>query len=334
MKNDETSAPNIPNENKGVRNNENAAILKNQRKAKNDGLAVGIVTTAFIAVIILIAAAIYGNSMINREQEKQVSMLESQKQSFTEFLTTRDSIINESILTFDQIEKDLNTIKEKENLITIQSSDKEFSKNRKQQILQDISFINSLLDRNKKKIASLTAQLKNSGGAIKGLQLKIAELEAYMKLREGEISDLKVALVKKEFEIGQLNSRLTDQQIAIAQKDEQINWQTSERDKAYLASGTYKDLKTKGLISKGGFLGFGKKESLQADFADSSFTQISISEMRAIPVNSRVAKLITEHPRSSYEMKRGSDNKISSIEIKDPDQFWKISRYAIVEIRN
>ena len=72
------------------------------------------------------------------------------------------------MLTFDEIEKDLATVKEKENIITMKSSDKEFSKDKKQQILKDIEYINTLLDQNKKKIASLTAQLNTHGGTIKG----------------------------------------------------------------------------------------------------------------------------------------------------------------------
>ena len=123
------------------------------------------------------------------------------------------------MLTFDQIEKDLATVKEKENIITMKSSDQEFSKDKKQQILKDIEYINALLDQNKKKLASLTAQLKTSGGTIKGLQVKIAELEATMKQRETEIADMKVALVQKDFEINQLNTRMSDAQVAIAQKD-------------------------------------------------------------------------------------------------------------------
>ncbi len=78
-------------------------------------------------------------------------MIENQKQSFTELLTTRDSVINEWMLTFDQIEKDLNTVKEKENIITIKSSDAEFSKDKKQQILKDIEYINTFLIRTKRK---------------------------------------------------------------------------------------------------------------------------------------------------------------------------------------
>jgi len=315
--------------------NDNAAARNNEEKAKKDGLKKGVLTTAIISFILLLTAGIVVNSLYKDEQKKHLAIMENQKRSFTELLTTRDSVINESMLTFDQIEKDLNTVKEKENIISMQSSDKEFSKDKKQQILKDIEYINTVLDQNKKKLASLTAQLKNSGGTIKGLQVKIAELEASMKQRETEISDLKVALVQKDFEIGQLNTRMTDQQIAIAQKDEKITNQTAEMNKGFLASGTYKALKAKGLISKeGGFLGLGKKELLHKDFSDSSFTQINITETKSIPVNSKNARLITDHPRSSYEMIRDKNNKIASIEIKDPEQFWKISKYAVVEIKN
>jgi hypothetical protein len=314
---------------------ENTRIRLVERTAKKEGVKKGIWTTAAISFILLLAVGIIGYSLYTGEQKKQLAVIENQKHSYTEMLTKRDSVLNEWMLTFDQIEKDLSTVKEKENIITIKSSDAEFSKDKKQQILKDIEYINALLDQNKKKIASLTAQLNNSGGTIKGLQVKVAELEASIKLREDEISELKVALVARDFEIGQLNTRMTDQQVAIAQKDEKISNQTYEMNKAFVAYGTYKDLKAKGLISKeGGFLGLGKKESLIEDFDNKSFTQINITETTTIPVNSKTAKLITEHPKNSYELVRDKDNRIASIEIKDPVQFWKISKYAVVEIKN
>jgi hypothetical protein len=314
---------------------ESTKIRLASRSARKEGVKKGIWTTAIFSILVLVTAGIIGNSLYKDEQKKHASILENQKNNFTEQLTTRDSVINEAMLTFDEIERDLNTVKEKENIITIKSSDKEFSKNKKQLILKDIEFINTLLDQNKKKIASLAAQLNNAGGAIKGLQIKVAELEASMKMRENEISELKVALVQKDFEIGQLNTRMTEAQVAIAQKDEKISTQTEEINKAYIVYGTYKDLKAKGLISKeGGFLGLGKKESILENFSDSAFTRINITETKSIPVNSKTAKLITEHPQGSYALIRDKDNRIASIEIKDPGQFWKISKYAVVEIKN
>ena len=106
-------------------------------------------------------------------------------------------------------------------------------------------------------------------------------------------------------------------------------------NKAYMTSGTYKDLKEKGVLSKeGGFLGLGRKELLNGNLTENQFTRIDITEMKSIPVNSKDAKLITEHPKSSYEMIRDNNNKIASIEITDPVQFWKISKYAVVEVKN
>jgi hypothetical protein len=315
--------------------NDNAASRNNERKAKSVGVKKGVLTTLIIALLLLVVAGFVVNSMFKNEQKKNVAIVENQKHSFTQLLTSRDSVINEWMLTFDEIEKDLSTVKEKENIITMKSSDKEFSKDKKQQILKDIEYVNTLLDQNKKKIASLTAQLNNSGGTIKGLQVKVAQLEADMKQRETEIADLKVVLTKKDFEIGQLNTKATEQQVAITQRDEKITNQTNEMNKGFIASGTYKTLKAKGLLTKeGGFLGLGKKEAMVNNkLAQDAFTQVNITEVKSIPVNSKSAKLITYHPASSYELVRDKDNKIASIDIKNPDEFWKVSKYAVVEIK-
>jgi hypothetical protein len=313
--------------------NENASARNNEKKLKKEGVAKGIKITALISFIVLVVAGIVVYSLYHKENLKHLALMEGQKQSYTLQLTARDSVINEWMLTFDQIEKDLNTIKEKEQLINVKSANVEFSKDKKQQILEDIKYINTLLDQNKKKIAALNAQLKNSGGIIKGLQNKIAELENTMKDRENELSELKTTLVAKNFEIGQLNTRVTGLQDTLTMKNEKIVKQTYRLNKAFLASGTYKTLKNKGLVTKeGGFLGLGRKEFLVENFNDSSFVQVNITEMKTIPVNSKAVKLITDHPTNSYALIRDNSNKIAYIEIKDPDEFWKITKYAVVEI--
>jgi chromosome segregation ATPase len=236
-------------------------------------------------------------------------------------------------VTFDQIEKNLQAIKEKEKIITLSANDREFSKDKKAQILEDIQYINNLLEQNKKKIATLNEQLKKSGGTIKGLQTKITELEAAMKQSEIEISDLKTALTEKNFRIEQLNTKVNDMQVAIEQKDQTINTQIAEMNKAYFTAGTFKTLKAKGLVYKeGGFLGIGKNKELKENFPDSLFSQIDITVTKTIPVNSKSAKLITEHPAGSYEMIHEDKDQIAYIEITKPNEFWKISKYAVVEL--
>jgi len=327
MKKNEENNPYFTNENKGgMKENKDSDTRKK-------GGAGGAFTIGLISLFLLITAGIVAYTLYNRERAEQLALMESQRQSFEDMLIARDSTINEWMLTLDQIEENLETILQKENLISVQSTDAEFTPDRKVQILDDIKQINTLLDLNKKKIAALNAELKKSGGAIKGFQERISELEMSIKQRESEITDLKMALVNKNFEIEQLNTRMTDLQITIAHQDEEISNQIDEMNTAYLAYGTYKDLKEKGIISKeGGFLGLGKKESLVEDFADSLFSQVDITDLRSIPVNSKDARLITEHPTNSYELIHEEEDKIAYIEIKDPDIFWKISKYAVVEI--
>jgi hypothetical protein len=286
-----------------------------------------------ISFIIFLVIGLVFFSLYRREHKQLLTLMETQKNSLTQTISARDSVINEWMMTFDDIEKNLTLIKEKEKIITINSSNVEFSRDRKEQILEDIKYINSLLDQNKKKIASLNAQLKKSGGTIKALQTRITELEASMKQSETEISELKTNLAEKNFEIEQLNAQMTDMQIAIEQKDEKIVNQTAELNKAFFATGTFKELKANGIVTKeGGFIGLGKKKSLIENFPDSAFTLINITETKTIQVNSKDAKLITEHPTGSYEFIRGNNNIIEYLEIKDPAQFWKISKYAVVEL--
>ena len=324
-------------ENKGTTDpkltNENAIVTNRLKNARKEGVTKGALTTGIISIVLLIVLTVMVYSMYKRQQNTQLALMEDQKTTFTEQLTSRDSMINDWLLTFDQIEKNLNMIKEKEKIITVKSSDSEISKDRKDQILEDIKYINTLIEENKKKIARLTAQLKESGGAIKGLQTRIASLEESMKQYENDIAEMKTTLVNKDFEIGQLNNQMVALNDTISRKDEKISVQTGKLNQAFLASGTFKDLKEKGLVTKeGGFLGLGRKEFLVGDFADSIFTEIDITQTKSIPVNSKKAKLITEHPANSYEMVQENENQIAYIEIKNPEEFWKITKYAVVEI--
>jgi hypothetical protein len=313
MKTDENSKTPPVNETKGGKKGPSAATI--------------------ISIIVLLAVGIIAYSLYSREHKKLLGLMEEQKVTLTDKITARDSVISEWIMTFDDIEKNIALIKEKEKIITQNSSNTEISKDKRQQVLEDISYINTLLEQNKKKIASLNAQLKKSGGTIKALQDKITGLEATMKQNENEIAELKTELVDKKFEVEQLNTHMTVLNDTIAKKDEKITLQTNELNKAFYAVGTYKELKAKGLLTKeGGFIGLGKTASLTGNLPDSALVQIDITKTKSIAVDAKSAKLISEHPSGSYEFIRESDKRIKSLEIKDPAVFWKISKYAVLEI--
>ena len=316
MKIDENIDPKIVNDYSGTRKNE-SGIGNNKNISGKEEFKKGVRTTSIIGAIILVVIGIVVYSLYNRQHKMMLSQMEAQKNTLTENITARDSVIVEWVTTFSEIERNIAMIKEKENIISMNSSNNELSKDKRQQVLDDIQYINTLLEANKQKIASLTAQLKKSGGTIKVLEHKIIELEASVKQSEIEISDLKNTLVSKNFEIDQLNTQNSELQSTIVQKEETITKQTNEMNKAFYACGTTKQLKAKGLLTKkGGFIGLGKTKSLSGNLSDSAFVQIDITKTKLIPVNSKKAKLISEHSANSYQFIRDKNNKIESIEIK------------------
>ena len=334
MKIDENNDPMSVNDNAETRKNE-AVLRDKENKIRKEAMRKGVLTTSIIGFLILLIAGIIVFSHFNREHNKLVNQMETQKSTFTDKVTSRDSVITEWITTFDEIEKNIAAIKEKEHTISINSSNTELSKNSRQQVLDDIKYINTLLVQNKQKIAYLNAQLKKSGGTMKIMETKISELEASVKQNENDISELKTSLVNKKFEVEQLNTQMIIMQDTIAKKDEKISTQTYEMNKAFYTCGTYKELKAKGLLTKeGGFIGLGKTVSLTGNFPENSFVQIDITLTKSLSVDAKSAKFISEHPGGSYEFIRDKDKKIVSIEIKDPNLFWKNSKYAVVEITN
>ena len=334
MKIDENIDPRSANENAEIRKKE-AAQRDKEIKARQEGIRKGILTTSIIGILILVIAGYFVFSHFNKEHDLLVNQMDSTKTSLSGVVTARDSVISQFMTTFDDIDKNIAMIKEKEHAITINSSSAELSKDKRQQVLEDIKYINALIEQNKQKIASLNAQLKKSGGTMKVMQNKISELEASVKQNENDISELKTSLVNKKFEVEQLNAQVTVMQDTIAKNTQKINTQTYEMNKAFIVCGTYKELRAKGLLTRaGGFIGLGKTKSLAGNFSDSSFKQIDITVTKSIAVNSKNAKLITEHPANSYQFIRDKDKKIESLEITDPAQFWKISKYAVVEISN
>lgn len=314
--------------------NENEVVTNRVNTARKEGATKGALTAGIISLVVLLALGILGYSLHKKDHNTQVALMEDQRVTFTNELNQRDSTLNDWLASFNEIENNLRMIREKEKLISVNTSGAEVSKDKRNQILEDIKSINTLLDENKKKIAQLNSQLKKSGGQITELKTRIASLEESMKTYEAEIAELKTTLANKNFEIGQLNETVVALNDTLTQKQETISSQTYKLHQAYIITGTYKDLKEKGLLSKeGGFLGLGRKETILEDFSDSLFKEIDITQTLSIPVNSKDMKLITEHPSGSYEVVKEGENMVAYIAIKNPDEFWRISKYAVVELR-
>jgi len=307
---------------------------REQRSEGSRALVIGLMV-ALVLVLIIGTVVVSKN---NKNRASDALLLQNQKLEMTNQLSQRDSIINGWVADFNEIESDIRKITARENVLTMESNNPEISKDKKAEILKELAIVKDMIDSNKKKLSSLNAQLRNSGIKIASLQSQIDTLNANIARRDNDMALLRTDLENRNVQIGQLNNKVGTMQTVILNDSAKISQQTAEINKAYVVSGTYKALKEKGVVVKeGGVLGLGKKESLQENFNnDNLFTQVDITKTKTIPVNSKSAKLVTEHPANSYKMVMDESNSkiIAYIEIEDPATFWKLSKYAVVEVNN
>ncbi len=285
--------------------------------------------------IAVISLAISGYIFINNQNQSLISAdLQDRNKMLQDGIAEQDSLLNEWMNTFNEIEEDLNTMQQKELFLSNRSDDPEFPKDLRKRILGDIQSLNTLLEQNKQKVAELNKKLKNSSIKIAAFEDKINKLENILSLRDSSIQDLKMELVDRDFAMAELNLLVDSLDKEVFQQQEIISNKEQLLNTAFIATGSQKELEKNGImIKEGGFLGLGKSKKISNALSENSFSKIAINKTNRIDVNARKVELISEHPNDSYEIV-SNDGLVAYIDIKKPDKFWKITRYAVVETKN
>ncbi len=267
----------------------------------------------------------------NKQQEARFAR---ERDSLVNQLNVKDSAISNFIGSFNDIETNLATIKEKESIITLNSKSKgELTGEAKDRINEDIQTINKLMDENREKIAELNERLRKAGNKAGSLEKMVRNLNNQLAAKEKELADLRTQLATLNLTIETLRTTLDTITAESTGKTKVINEQTNKLNTAFYAVGTYKLLKEKKVLNKeGGFLGLGKEEVLTKDFNTEYFTQIDITKVSTIPVNDKKAKLLTTHPTDSYRFDTDDKKVITNLVITNPEKFWKASKYMVIVV--
>jgi chromosome segregation ATPase len=285
----------------------------------------------FILIIPLFLVACGGGS--------DVEQLKAERDSLEQLADAKDATINDFIQSFNQIEANLETIKQKENIISIQArGDIELDESAKDKINDDILAIYELMNKNKATINRLERQLKQANINASEFKKMIKRMEDELKAKDEQIENLKNDLAKLNFDIETLNKEIaelnTDMDNLVAdveQKEDVIQNQDQKLNTAYYVAGTKKELKEHKIItSEGGFIGIGRMQKLMENFNKDYFKTVDIRELNSVPLFTKKAELITSHPASSYFF-AGKD-KIDSLVIKNSAEFWSVSKYLVIMI--
>ena len=309
--------------------------MKTERKTVMAGIS---------GLLLLLVIVIAGVVILNNKS--QIEQLNLQNSNLNTTIGLRDSLVNEMTSTFDEIEQNLTFIRDKRSQMVVVPQ--EGVKNQKEVLVADIKLMNEMLVESSKKIEELDKKLKSSGIDIKSFKNKIAQLNIKITEQDNNIQQLRTEIEQRDYKIAEMDVKLVKLQGDIASKDDSIVTKSqiiadksqtivekeNEINKAYFVAGTYDQLVNKGVLTKeGGFLGIAKNVSIRDDVKESNFTTLDIRNANQFPLNTKKAKLISEHPDNSYRLVEEND-KIAYLEIENPHEFWKLTKYVIVETKN
>ena len=242
----------------------------------------------------------------------------------------------------NEIEQNIEKIKSTQNSISVQPVGQEMTDDVRTKIKEDMSYLNEMLQTNKDELDRLKAKLRKSGFRSTELEQTISRLSKSLEEESSKVAELQIQLSQKDSLITQLSSSVNDMgkniedlSVNVKEKDTKIKEKESkikEQDEtihtAWYVFGTKKELKEQRIITSDGL--FSAQRVLQSDFNKNYFVRIDARNTKSIPLYSTRAKILTTHPQSSYTLEKENGNFI--LLIVEPNQFWSISKYLVIEV--
>jgi uncharacterized protein YoxC len=264
-----------------------------------------------------------------RAAKKEAETMKAKNDSLMAQTMQKDEAINEFIATVNDIQGSLDTIKMKENIINLSTNKSgELKLSAKDQIKTDITSIYMLMEKNKKELSDLTKKLKSSNMKVTELQKLVDRLQKDISDRNAEIETLRDKLAKLNIVIETANLRLDtlsnvvkNQSSKLSEQQQTLAQQEASLNTAYYIVGTEKDLRKNGILGKG--------DKLLSDFNKALFTKVDIRKLTEVSILSKKAKVISNHPTSSYKLV-GDKKMVQSLQISDYKAFWSNVRYLVI----
>ena len=267
--------------------------------------------------------------------DEDLTKANHQRDSLYQIAQAREESVKAFLTSFNEIEKNLNDITEKQHAIYFTTDTKgrgEFKTDKKTYECRDCryQFIN---ERESATIEDFKKQIKKVTGKYATLEKTMVTLNEQLAQKNVELEELNEKLNALNIQVAQLQTTIDTLNSQNLAQNQSINAKTEALHTAYYVVGEAKDLQESKLINKeGGLLGIGRTAKLSDNIDNNKFTMIDYTKTTSIPVNSNGAKIITTHPSDSYTLDKDSENKkmVKNIVITNPEKFWSASKYLVV----
>ena len=243
-----------------------------------------------------------------------------------------------SLKTINEIEDALQTVREAENIILLENQEGNTN-----YAVAQIEAIGRTIQQNKEKIADLEKQLADAGSKSKQLNATISRIKKELDEKDAYISNLKDELQVSQAQVAELSTQVEDLNKNVEDLNENIqnlNAQSAEQqatihiqdltmNTVYYMVAPMETLQEYDLVTKGGLF---KKSGISASLNKELMQTADKRLLEVIPLNSKKATILTNHPESSYQLTKGDDDNLS-LKIVDQEAFWNISNYLIISIK-
>ncbi len=265
--------------------------------------------------------------------QKELNQLREENAALQEQVGAKDAEIDSVFAALNAIEDNLAQVSAQYGAVQELRRDGEGNTNVRGKITEQISSIENLLADNKAKLANLNNRLGAQAKKNKELQEFVTKLETRIAEQEQQIAALNEELENKNATIRVLNQNVADLTAANEEKDHTLAKKIAEANKAYYVVGTYKDLKSLGVIDK---IGISKRRQQTTTSMETSvFTEIDRTQVSTVTINAKRVKIVSKHPEASYQLVNDpNDSKVVSyLRILDQEQFWKYTDYLVISTR-
>ncbi len=286
--------------------------------------------------IVLILAAIVALAACDTKKEKEQArdMSAATIDSLRQALTQSQNESSDLIETLSQIQDGFDQINEAEGRVTVENRQGERAN--KESIMENMAFIQRTLKLNRELISNLKQQLRNTSQSDQRTRAKLEEMIAnfnrQLEDKDKEIQALREDLAKKDIQIaeqGEQIASLNDNVSSLSQQNEEkartVAAQDKELNTAYYVFGTKKELREQRILQNGDVL---KTNDFNKDY----FTRIDLRVTKTIRLYSKSAKLLTNHPASSYSLDKDAQGQYT-LRITNPQTFWSVSKYLVISVK-
>ncbi len=257
------------------------------------------------------------NSSYNAEK------ISRQNDSLQRVVIEKDSALYAFINTFNSIETNLQTIKDKENIIRLNSAGTEHKN--VNDINEDIKLIYDLMLQNKSQVSNLEQKLKAAGISNKNLKSAITNLKLKLQDKDTEILKMRDELKNLNIKVDELSYTIDTLNFINADRQRVIDNQDKDLHTAYYMFGSTKELKEAKIIDKKGLF---SPKKINQNFDKDLFIKIDIREKTRFNINSKKIKILSVHPENSFTII--GKKPVEAIEINNPEEFWSVSKYLVI----